>query len=120
MNTKQSTQPVRSDFEPMEPPVKACFELDTRFVEEALRLGHVVAQNGLYRVEKFDDRVRWLTAEDSNIEVEAGCFCVTTDELWFVAFLKHSNIEIRTEALSLAGLASMFELRAPAPVQSVG
>lgn len=94
---------VRSDDEYAELPAVARFELSDEDVTEIHKLAKVVADNGLFKVEKFDYRVSYcLSARGKTTErTDADTLNVSATEFWFSAYIKHTNTEILTRRFPL-------------------
>jgi len=118
---------VRSDNDYNDTPTVVEFGIDEAAAAEIIRLAGLVAANGLYKVEKFDCRARYLkydpvedpeeatlAGEDNEFRTEADVLNVSDTEFWFSAYLKHTDIEVLSEQLRIDELANHFCLGGPA------
>lgn len=99
------------------------FEIDDATAREIIRLAEFVINESLYKVEKFDWRPKYLkhySAEhqDPNhrVSVEASRINVSRDKFWLSALIWDTNIEIRSEELSITEIAEYFEVKLRAGV----
>jgi hypothetical protein len=103
------------------------FGIDEATAAEVIRLAGIVAANGLYKIEKFDCRARYLkfdpmedpeeatlAGEDNEFRTEADVLNVSDTEFWFSAYLKHTDIEVLSEQLRIDELVTNFSLGGPA------
>jgi hypothetical protein len=90
---------VRSDDEYADLPAVARFTVTEEDMTEIRRLAKIVADNGLFKVEKFDYRVQYyLTEGGKKVErTDADTLNVNATEFWFAAYIKHTNTEILTK-----------------------
>lgn len=104
-------------------PAVAEFSIDVSTAREIVSLAALVKAHGLYKVEKFDYRVRYLShdveeaadqadagPDENEVRTEADTLNVSDDCFWFAAYLKHSDIEIRSEERRIDELIAHFNL----------
>jgi hypothetical protein len=97
------------------------FCIDEPIAAEIIRLATIVKSNGLYKVEKFDHRARYLkcdpeedpeeaklAGEENEFRTEADVLNVSDDEFWFSAYIKHTDVEILSEQQSIDDLVQHF------------
>lgn len=106
---------VRSDNEYADCPDQAEFGIDLATARKIFELAGLVQANGLYKVERFDYRVRWLKVPASGeaaeeVAADADTLRVSANEFWFGAYLKHASEGFVTERQSIADLAAFFAL----------
>lgn len=108
---------VRSDYDCVGMPSKARFCIVKRDALEIIRLSSLVIENGLHKVEMFDNRTSWLDGEDSDTFVEANSeldtLNISSTEFWFSAYLKHNDVEILSQRQSIKELAQWFGIGIP-------
>lgn len=111
-----------SDYD--EIPAVVEFSIDITTAREILRLAALVKMHNLYKVEKFDWRARYLPHEvegspdrsdtcnddDDTVRTEADRLNVSDTSFCFSAYLKHTDIEIRSEWLRIDDLVEHFNL----------
>jgi len=103
------------------------FIIEEATAAEIIRLAAIVNTNGLYKVERFDYRARYLkfdpkenpedaelAGEDNEFRTEADVLNVSDTEFWFSAYIKHTDIEVLSEQLRIEDLAQRFDLEARA------
>jgi hypothetical protein len=103
------------------------FIIEEATAAEIIRLAAIVNTNGLYKVERFDYRARYLkfdpkenpedaelAGEDNEFRTEADVLNVSDTEFWFSAYIKHTDIEVLSEQLRIDDLAQRFDLEARA------
>ena len=99
------------------------FIIEEATAAEIIRLAAIVNTNGLYKVERFDYRARYLkvdpkenpedaelAGEDNEFRTEADVLNVSDTEFWFSAYIKHTDIEVLSEQLCIDDLAQRFDL----------
>ena len=99
------------------------FIIEEATAAEIIRLAAIVNTNGLYKVERFDYRARYLkfdpkenpedaelAGEDNEFRTEADVLNVSDTEFWFSAYIKHTDIEVLSEQLRIDDLAQRFDL----------
>jgi hypothetical protein len=114
---------VRSSDEFSDIPAVVEFNIDEEAAQEIIRLAGIVKANGLYKVEKFDCRARYLRydpeqdpegAEDegekNEIPTEADRLNVSDTGFWFSGYLKHTAVEIESEQQRIGDLAEHLGL----------
>jgi len=112
---------VRADNDYADCPARAEFDIDRATAQTIIGLAALVRAQGLYKVEHFDYRVRWLKESASgsdNGEVsatDADTLRVSASEFWFGAYLKHASDGFVTERQSIADLARHFGITEAAP-----
>ena len=100
------------------------FIIEEATAAEIIRLAAIVNTNGLYKVERFDYRARYLkfdpkenpedaelAGEDNEFRTEADVLNVSDTEFWFSAYIKHTDIEVLSEQLRIDDLAQRFDLK---------
>ena len=103
------------------------FIIEEATAAEIIRLAAIVNTNGLYKVERFDYRARYLkfdpkenpedaelAGEDNEFRTEADVLNVSDTEFLFSAYIKHTDIEDLSEQLRIDDLAQRFDLEARA------
>ncbi len=103
------------------------FIIEEATAAEIIRLAAIVNTNGLYKVERFDYRARYLkfdpkenpedaelAGEDNEFRTEADVLNVSDTEFWFSAYIQHTDIEVLSEQLRIEDLAQRFDLEARA------
>src|SRR6202051_471815 len=83
------------------------FSIDEATAAQIIRLAAIVKCNGLYKVEKFDYRARYLkhdpeqdpqdaelAGEENEFRTEADVLNVSDTEFWFSAYIRHTDIEV--------------------------
>ena len=95
---------VSTDDEFADIPEKAIFTIDVNTKKLIQELAHIAEVNNLYKLEKFDYRVEWFDDDDKDVVTEADILNVSCSDFWFSAYLKHTNIEIVTERISIVRL----------------
>ncbi len=95
---------VSTDDEFADIPEKAIFTIDVNTKKLIQELAHIAEVNNLYKLEKFDYRVEWFDDDDKDVVTEADTLNVSCSDFWFSAYLKHTNIEIVTERISIVRL----------------
>ena len=99
------------------------FIIEEATAAEIIRLAAIVNTNGLYKVERFDYRARYLkfdpkenpedaelAGEDNEFRTEADVLNVSDTEFWFSAYIKHTDIEVLSEQLRIDDLVPSFDL----------
>jgi hypothetical protein len=99
------------------------FSIDEAAAAEIIRLAGIVTANGLYKIEKFDYRARYLkydpeqdpqdaelAGEESEFRTEADMLNVSDTEFWFSAYIKHTDIEVLSEQQGIDDLAKHFAI----------
>ena len=97
------------------------FSIDEAAAAEIIRLAGIVTANGLYKIEKFDYRARYLkydpeqdpedaelAGEENEFRTEADVLNVSDTEFWFSAYIKHTDIEVLSEQQGIDDLAKHF------------
>ena len=97
------------------------FSIDEAAAAEIIRLASIVTANGLYKIEKFDYRARYLkydpeqdpedarlAGEENEFRTEADVLNVSDTEFWFSAYIKHTDIEVLSEQQGIDDLAKHF------------
>lgn len=120
---KQYRTSVRTDADYDEIPEVVQFTIDDLTAREIVRLAALVKANGLYKVEKFDYRARYLKndleetpeeaaaeGEDNEVRTDSDCLNVSETEFWFSAYLKHCDVEILGERQRISELIEFFGL----------
>ena len=104
------------------------FSIDQATAADIIRLAGIVTANGLYKIEKFDYRARYLNydpeqdpedaklaGEENEFRTEADVLNVSDTEFWFSAYIKHTDIEVLSEQQGIEDLAKLFTFgRTPA------
>ncbi len=80
-----------------------------------------MSANGLYKIEKFDYRAKYLkydpeqdpedarlAGEENEFRTEADVLNVSDTEFWFSAYIKHTDIEVLSEQQGIDDLAKHF------------
>jgi hypothetical protein len=114
---------VRSGGDYDDIPAVVEFTIDQLTAAEIIRLAGIVKANGLYKVEKFDYRAKYLrydpeqdpddaelAGEENYLRTEADVLNVTDREFWFSAYIKHTNVEILSEEQGIDELVKHFAL----------
>jgi hypothetical protein len=99
------------------------FSIDEAAAAEIIRLAGIVTANGLYKIEKFDYRARYLkydpeqdpedaelAGEENEFRTEVDVLNVSDTEFWFSAYIKHTDIEVLSEQQGIDDLANHFAL----------
>ena len=99
------------------------FSIDEAAAVEIIRLAGFVTANGLYKIEKFDYRARYLkydpeqdpedaelAGEENEFRTEADVLNVSDTEFWFSAYIKHTDIEVLSEQQGIDDLAKHFAI----------
>jgi hypothetical protein len=99
------------------------FSIDEAAAAEIIRLAGIVTVNGLYKIEKFDYRARYLkydpeqdpedaelAGEENEFRTEADVLNVSDTEFWFSAYIKHTDIEVLSEQQGIDDLAKHFAI----------
>jgi len=94
------------------------FSIDDATAADIIRLAEIVKTNGLYKIEKFDYRAKYLkydpeqdpeeaklAGEENEFRTEADVLNVTDTEFWFSAYIRHTDIEVLSEQLGIQELA---------------
>jgi hypothetical protein len=112
-----------------EVPTIVMFEIDEATAAEIVWLAAIVGANDLYKVERSDYRAIYLrydpeqdpeeaklAGEDNELRTEADVLNVSDNEFWFSAYIRHTDIEIRSEQHCIDDLVEHFalEIRAAA------
>lgn len=97
------------------------FCIDEATAADIIRLAGIVTANGLYKVEKFDYRAKYLkydpeqdpeeaklAGEENEFRTEADVLNVSDTEFWFSAYIKHTDIEVLSEQERIDDLATHF------------
>src|ERR1700730_3702166 len=97
------------------------FSIDEATAADIIRLAGIVTANGLYKIEKFDYRARYLkydpeqdpedaelAGEENEFRTEADVLNVSSTEFWFSAYIKHTDIEVLSEQQGIGDLAKHF------------
>jgi hypothetical protein len=97
------------------------FCIDEATAAGIIRLAGIVTANGLYKVEKFDYRAKYLkydpeqdpeeaklAGEENEFRTEADLLNVSDTEFWFSAYIKHTDIEVLSEQERIDDLATHF------------
>ncbi len=103
---------VHSDCEFGGLPNKVRFVLTEADAREIIKFSALVAANGLYQVEKFDNRTSWLKVDDpdddetdfSEVNTEVGTLIVSENEFWFSSYLKHTGVLVRSDQQTIQEL----------------
>lgn len=124
-NTKLYRTEVRTDHEYDDLPQVAEFVIDENDAKKILSYSNLVKTNDLYKVERFDYRVRYFNSDneatsdgteaegdDGHISTDSDCLNVTATDFWFSASIKHTEVEILTERQRIDDLISHFGLAA--------
>ena len=96
------------------------FSIDEAAAAEIIRLASIVTANGLYKIEKFDYRARYLkydpeqdpedaelAREENEFRTEADVLNVSDTEFWFSAYIRHTDIEVVSEQQRIDELAKL-------------
>ncbi len=96
---------VRSDQE-FDLPALATFTISHKDADEIRRLAKMVKSLDLYKVEKFDYRVKWhKTHRGGETErIDSATLNVSKTEFWFAAYIKHTDVEILTRRFPIEEL----------------
>ena len=99
------------------------FSIDVMTAREILRLAALAKAHDLHKVEKFDGRARYFPHEgegvldrsdtcndDGTVRTEADTLNVSDTSFCFSAYLKHTDVEIRSEWLLIDDLVEHFNL----------
>lgn len=124
MSEKAYSTGVRSDFPDAEIPDAAMFTIDRDTAYKIAAAAATVRDNNWHLVEWFDYRVQWCdvrkaedakeTASDNSYSVDATRLVVFGQEFCFAGYLKHTDIEVRTDRLSIADLTRELAVGPPA------
>lgn len=113
---------IRRSADIGELPDCVAFRIDEDSAREILKLSALVKEHGLYKVEKFDFRACYTRTQpvaseqvgsvpmQHIVSTEADCLNVSDSEFWFSAYLKHTDIQINSEAQSIADLQACVGL----------
>ena len=98
------------------------FSIDEATAADIIRLAGIVSANGLYKIEKFDYRAKYLkydpeqdpeeaklAGENNEFRTEVDLLNVGDREFWFSAYIKHTDIEILSEQQSIDDLVRHFK-----------
>ena len=104
-------------------PTVAEFTIDEATAADIIRLAAIVKTNGLYKVERFDYRAKYLRydpeqdPEDAKLAGERNEFRTEIDvlnvgdrEFWFSAYIKYTDIKILSEQQRIEDLVQHFAL----------
>lgn len=104
-------------------PSVAVFEVDVELARQIVSLAQLAQSNDLARVERSDYRADFLrydpetspeeaadAGEENSVRTECDYLVVTHDEFFFQALVKHSDVRVETQAMSVADLAEHFRL----------
>jgi len=102
-------------------PTTVEFNIDEATAADIIRLAGIVTTNGLYKVEKFDYRAKYLkydpqqdpeeanlAGEENEFRTEADVLNVSDTEFWFSAYIKHTDIEVLSEQQRIDDLVKHF------------
>ena len=102
-------------------PAVVAFSIDRAGAAEIVHLAGIVKAKGLYKIEKFDYRAQYLkydpeqdpeearlAGEENEFRTEADVLNVSETEFWFSCYIKHTDIEIRSEQHIIDDLAKHF------------
>ena len=114
---------VHSDSDYDDIPTLVEFSIDEATAKEIIQLAGLVKARGLYKVDKFDRRATYLrydpdqdpesaaaAGEDNDVRIEADVLSVSDTDFWFSAYVKHTDVEVRTERQRIDELAAHFGL----------
>lgn len=97
-------------------PEIAVYVIDEEAALQIVNLAKLVKEHGLFKVEKFDYRVTYYKNDKESLRIEdevslgSDTLNVSADDFWFAGFLKHTNIEVLTEPVSIKNLVEQFGL----------
>lgn len=97
-----------------ETPTVAKFEVKREEALEILRLSTLVAENDLYRVERFQARVKWFDEEEHEHFSELERVEVTKSEFGYYGYLAGTNQTLKADRQDIAKLCAALELPLPA------
>ena len=100
---------VRTDADYADIPEAAKFSIDEANAKSIVRLAGLVKANNLHCLEQFDNSVDWDWGEEEG-STEAERLVVFADAFCFSAWVKHTNVEIRTKKQPIAELARHYRL----------
>lgn len=122
-NVKLFRTEVRTDNDYDEIPQIAEFVIDEDDAKKILSYSKLIKANDLYKVERFDYRVRYLEqdleatsdgavaiGDEGYISTDVDCLNVTATEFWFSALIKHTDVEILTPRQRIDDLIGHFGL----------
>jgi hypothetical protein len=102
-------------------PTTVEFNIDEATAADLIRLAGIVTANGLYKVEKFNYRAKYLkydpqqdpeeanlAGEENEFRTEADVLNVSDTEFWFSAYIKHTDIEVLSEQQRIDDLVKHF------------
>src|SRR5882672_11284139 len=120
-NAKTFRTEVRCGDDYNDIPSAVEFSIDEATAADIIRLAGIVTVNGLYKVEKFDYRAKYLkydpeqdpeeaklAGEENEFRTEADVLNVSDTEFWFSAYIKHTDIEILSEQQRIDDLVQHF------------
>lgn len=111
---------VRSDSDYDELPQVVAFSIDEATAREIVRLSTLATANGLFKVQKFDYRASYYRSEplemagakseDTDVRTDAECLNVSATEFWFSAYLRHCDVDVRSERMPISELIEFFDI----------
>ncbi|ABM96888.1 hypothetical protein Mpe_B0109 (plasmid) [Methylibium petroleiphilum PM1] len=101
------------------------FSIDLETAKKIVKLAALAEANDLHRIESFDYRAQFLqfdpeaepeeverVGDENEIRTECDLLAVGKKDFTFSAYIKHTDIEIRSEGCSIADLMAHFGLQA--------
>lgn len=101
----------------------ATFSIDANTATEIVQLAALCKVHGLHKIEKFDYRAQFhqhdpVTAktaaaragEDNDIRTDGDVLVVQADSFSFLAEIRHTDLQVKTERLPISELVKHFDL----------
>ena len=105
MKTVKVVVDTNSSVEGLEYPQFAYISVTGGFLERLGKLSSLCADNGLSEVREFNGP-EWFSEDQYRIDLhEMSC---SPDEVWFTAFIKHSDLPFYTSRIEMSTLRSIF------------
>ena len=91
-------------------PDKATIDIDERLAKRILRLARQVKRLGVYKISEFDYTPDYLETGVKNPDWHVDCVIleVSDDHFHWSALIKHTNIELLTQAIYIKELLKKF------------
>jgi hypothetical protein len=105
MKKVQVVTDTNSSADGLEFPEYAIVEVTEKFLSRLTMLSGICKEHGLSEVREFNGP-DWF-GED-NFRIDLHEMCCTSDDVWFNAFIKHSDLPFYSDRLSINMLKEMF------------
>lgn len=87
-------------------PDKAVILIDKERMDRIIELSEMAKKHDVYQISEFDYTPEWIETgvKDSDLRIEASMLRVTDDSFSYIAFIKHTDIEVWTKTIYIKRL----------------